>query len=100
MLISAKYEKDKIKATHVQRIDGFLEKAHEMRKENRAGMWRGGTGRHVATVPDSAIEKWEETHPGFKALAFGKTTDFKLRDKAIREFLCAAEGKQFSWGNV
>jgi len=100
MLISAKYEKDKVVATHVQRIDGFLEKAYAMRKETRAGMWKGGTGRHVATVPESAIEKWEEKHPGFKQLAFGKTTDFKLRDKAIREFLRANEGKQFAWGNV
>ena len=100
MLLGTKFDGDKVKATHIQRVDGFLEKAHEMRKEQRAGMWKGGTGRHVASIPDSAIEKWEETHPGFKELAFGKTTDFKLRDKAIREFLKSSEGNKFSWANV
>jgi len=100
MLIEAKYKKDKFIATHAERIDGQREFCNEMRKDRNNGWSRERTMRYAGSVPESSIEKYEETHPGFKTLAFGKVNDWKLRDKAVRDFMRWQENEQFVWGNV
>jgi hypothetical protein len=100
MLISAKYKNDRIVTTHVVKIDGFRDFANKMRKERGNGWTDQRTMRFTARIPEAAIEKYEETHPGFKDLAFGKVKDWKLRDRMIREFLHWQENRQFVWGNV
>jgi hypothetical protein len=100
MLISAKYKNDKIVATHAQNIVPFRDFATEMRKEHKPGWTKEKTMRWVGRIPESSIEKYEETHPGFKKLAFGVVGDWKLRDKVMREFMKWQENQQFMWGKV
>lgn len=100
MLISAKFKDDKIIAIHGQDVSGELEYASEMRKDPNNGWTKERTMRKVATIPQSAIKRYEETHPGFEALAFGRVTDWKLRDTAIRDFLKWKETAPFTWGKV
>jgi hypothetical protein len=100
MLIGANYKGDKIIAKHAEYVEGQREFCHEMRKDQNNGWSKGRTMRYAGSVPESSIEIYEATHPGFKSLAFGKVKDWKLRDKAIRDFMRWEENKQFTWGNV
>ena len=100
MLIEAKYNKDKVIATHVEKIGDHREFCNEMRRDRNNGWTKERTMRWCGSVPESSIEKYEETHPGFKTLAFGKVKDWKLRDKAMREFMRWHENRQFTWGNT
>ncbi len=100
MLISARVKDDKFIATHIERIDGQREFCNEMRKDANNGWTKERTMRYAGSIPESSIEKYEETHPGFKELAFGKVKDWKLRDKTIREFMRWHETAPFVWGKV
>jgi hypothetical protein len=100
MLISAKFKSDKIVVQHAQNIVPFRDFANEMKKEREPGWTKERSMRWVGRIPLSSIEKYEETHPGFKELAFGKIKDWKLRDTAMRAFMNWEENRQFTWGKV
>lgn len=98
MLVRARVENEKFIATHTDDVSAELEYAKEMRKDPNNG-WSGSrTMRKVATIPHALIKKYGETHPGFETLAFGQVKDFKLRDKAIRDFLKWEEAQRYTWG--
>ena len=101
MLLRAKYKDDKIKVQHIERVDNSLNFANEMRKERNNGWSKERTMRWAGSIPESLIKKYEETHPGFYGLACGEHgNDWKLRDRAIRDFMNWSEVRRHTWGNT
>jgi len=94
MLIEAKYEKDKIKATHVQRIDGISRYCRDLAKDPSNGFTKDRQMRRVGSFPTFALMNYDRSHPGwFSRVAVNK--DFQDKQKAWREFLDSEYAKPF-----
>lgn len=94
MLISAKFQKDKIIAQHVQNIAGIPEYCHELAKDQSNGFTKDRSMRRVGSFPVMTLMEYDRVHPGWYKRASG-TTDFSDKQKAWREFLDSDYAKPF-----
>jgi hypothetical protein len=94
MLISAKYENDKIVAQHVQNIAGIPEYCRELSKDESNGFTKDRSMRRVGSFPSFTLMEYDRLHPGWYARA-SQTKDLQDRQKAWREFLSSDYAKPF-----
>lgn len=94
MLISAKYEKDKVVATHVQRIDGISRYCQDLAKDPSNGFTKDRSMRRIGSFPVMTLMEYDRIHPGW----YGRCTqnkDFQDKQKAWKEFLGSDYARPF-----
>lgn len=94
MLISAKYEKDKMIATHVQRIDGISRYCQDLAKDQSNGFTKDRSMRRVGSFPTFTLLAYDQSNPGwYKRITENK--DFEDKQRAWKEFLKSEYAKPF-----
>lgn len=94
MLLKAKYEDDKIRATHVQRIDEQVRYSQDLAKDRSNGFSRDRNMRRIGSFPTFTLSEYDRTHPGFLA-RIQDTNQFEDKQAAWREFLKSDYAKPF-----
>lgn len=94
MLLRAKYEGDKIRATHVQRVDEQINYSRELAKDQSNGFTKDRQMRRVGSFPTFTLLAYDQKYPGwYKRVTENK--DFQDKQKAWREFLNSDYAKPF-----
>lgn len=94
MLISAKFQRDKIVAQHVQRIDGISKYCSELAKDQSNGFTKDRSMRRVGSFPVLTLMEYDRGHPGWYKRAT-ENKDFHDKQKAWKEFLDSEWAKPF-----
>jgi hypothetical protein len=94
MLISAKYEKDKMVATHVQKIDEISRYCNDLAKDPSNGFTKDRNMRRIGSFPTFTLLAYDQAYPGwYKRVTENK--DFKDKQRAWKEFLASDYAKPF-----
>ena len=94
MLIRATYDKDKIKATHVQRIDEISRYCNDLSKDPSNGFTKDRSMRRVGSFPVLTLMEYDRENPGWYQMA-STEKDPVLRNKLWRQFLNSDYAKPF-----
>lgn len=91
MLISAKYEGDKIKTLHADPVGHLIDYTKELRKDDSNGWTKGRTMRHLGRYSWATIEEYRRCNPGWWERTQCSTRI--IRDKAWLEFFNSPYGQ-------
>ena len=94
MLLSAKYEKNEIKADHIQRIGEIRDYCRDLSKDQSNGFTKDRSMRRVGSFPVLTLMDYDAGHSGWYTRAT-QTKDLQDRQKAWREFLASDWAKPF-----
>lgn len=94
MLIKASYEGNKMKATHVERVDTITPYLSDLKKDPSNGFTKDRTMRRVAAVPYLTLLDYDKEHPGWLAQVMN-IKDKGAKDKLWKEFLASDWAKPF-----
>jgi hypothetical protein len=94
MLLGAKYQNDKVVATHIQRIDEISSYCTDLAKDPSNGFTKDRQMRRIGSFPVFTLMAYDQTHPGFyKRITENK--DFQDKQRAWKEFLGSEYAKPF-----
>lgn len=91
MLIRAKYEGDKMVATHAEPMGDLIAYTNDLAKDRSNGFTQDRTMRMVGRYNTTTLLDYEKFHPGWTARVYGR--DMKDRQKAWREFMRSDWGR-------
>jgi len=94
MLLRTRYEKDKLIATHVERIDGISSYCRDLAKDQSNGFTKDRNMRRIGSFPTFTLLSYDQVNPGwYKRVA--ENNDFQDKQKAWKEFLKSDYAKPF-----
>jgi hypothetical protein len=94
MLIKLEHEGQKLKATHVERVDGNIRYCQELAKDSSNGFTKQRTMRRIGNVPNIALLAYAQEHPDWWQRAFSPVTQFE-KNRAWRDFFKSEIGRPY-----